>query len=61
MHSVDFILKVRELYKTHKNYEKVAQILKMRHSSMQYMVKNNYNSLKKSVDENWLIPERKLI
>ena len=52
MHSVDFILKVRELYKTHKNYEKVAQILKMRHSSMQYMVKNNYNSLKKSVDEN---------
>jgi len=47
MHSIDLIYKVRQLYSRHKNYRKVATILKMRHNTIMYMVKNDYGRLKK--------------
>lgn len=47
MHSADFINKVRQLYGVHKNYRKVAKLLKMSHTTVMYMIKNNYDCLKK--------------
>ena len=47
MYSADFIKKVKELYKKHKTYLKTAQVLNMKPQTVSYMVKNNYDRVKK--------------
>ena len=47
MYSKDFLQKVRKLYSKHKTYRKVASSLGMNHSTVRYMVKNDYSRVKK--------------
>lgn len=47
MYSRDLIQKIRDLYKKHKNYHKVAKLMRMRSSTVYYMVKNDYLRRKK--------------
>lgn len=42
MHSIELINIVRNLYDTHKCYRKVSEILQIHHSSIIYMVNNDY-------------------
>lgn len=59
MKSLDSIQKIRQLYKLHKSYQKVGDILKMPKSSVYYACKNDYERVKKKIGPKFSIPTSK--
>lgn len=60
MHSEEMIEKVRKLYKKHKSYREVARKLEIDHSSVRYMINNDYTRTKKKCGPRKKISNREL-